>query len=151
MDHTHDHTVDHIDRFTFVFFTLDSFLLIFHTVLLVYPLLLVVLTFDIFLENTFLDACAALVELLGILCTRLKVHIVQLIILTLVIVILRVHDVTSAEILLIVLLRLVLSIVIHDSTIQQISLFWLSAQGMVCLGAFVMQENRIANRALPTF
>ena len=142
LDHTHDYSVDHVDRFTLIFLAFGALLLVLHTILLVHPLLLVVLNFDILFKNAILNARAALIELLRILCARLKLNVVERVILALVIVILWVHEVPATEVLLVVLQRLlILSIIVYHVTVfKQVGLLWLRAQRVVCLCALIQED-----------
>ena len=93
LNHAHDHTVDHVDRLTLVFFTFSisiSFIsAIFYTLAVFSHLILGI----IFMEHAILDACAPLIKsatikvmathlLSGVLLARLKLYIVEWVILT---------------------------------------------------------------------
>ena len=153
LNHAHYYTVNHVDRLALFLLTLSYLLTALNNIRLVKPLLLVILALNIFFKDA--NACASLVELLRILSARLEINIVR-IVLTLVIVILRVHDMGVIEILIVVLLILLrllqlLTVVVDDAAIvKQICLLGLRAQGMVGLRTPV-PEARVTDRSLPAF
>lgn len=145
LDHSHHHSVDHINRLSFLILSVNTFLIILDTFTVLHVVVHVVCAAVVFvIVDTVLDRGAplivnALIKVLvvRILGARLEVHVIKRVVLTASV---AVHGIHYAA--------LIVAAILVDVTVQ-IGVLGLLTQRARRLAATLAREDRVRDRTLP--